>query len=184
MKPISLKSWKPLLLWALMIGGSVPALAVAATPTQSFYIYGHAQLLEGRMRFTTPFIGRMSIDPGFTDPSFGQVGRVTSIAISFPFLWKVPAFNSILTQGPEISGITPLKYDVTVLNAKGQQVQVQFTTVQSPATWPGFGTPVGSLVDFSGGTFMQGSNSGPVDIGFGHQRIFLQNFSGHITARR
>ncbi len=184
MKPTTLKFWKPLLLWALVIGGLVPALAVAAAPTQSFYIYGQAQLLEGRIRLTTPFIGKMSVNPDFKDPSFGQVGRVTSIAVSFPLLWRVPTFNAILTQGPEISGITPLKYDVTLLNAKGQQVQIQFTTLQSPAAHPRFGTPVGSLVDFSGGSFMQGSNSGPLDIGYGHRPIFLQNFRGQIRARR
>src|SRR3546814_15855937 len=75
---------------------------------------------------------------------FGQIGRVTSITLSFPFLWRVPAFNTIVTQGPEISGITPLKYDVTLLNRDGQQVQVQFTTLQSSATYPGFGQPVRS----------------------------------------
>ncbi|MDN5782782.1 MAG: hypothetical protein L0H23_12330, partial [Luteimonas sp.] len=138
MNPISLKSCKPLLPWILMIGGLIPGLAVAATPAQTFYIHGHAQVLEGRTPLTTPFTGKMRVDPGFTDPSFGPVGRVTSIAVSFPLLSGVPAFNTILTQGPEISGITPLKYDVTLLNAKGQQVQIQFTTLRSPATYPGF----------------------------------------------
>src|SRR3546814_4409694 len=90
----------------------------------------------------------------------------------------VPACNTIVTHGPEISGITPLKYDVTLLNMDGQQVQVQFTTLQSSATYPGFGTPVGSLVDFSGGSFMQGSNSGPLDIGYGRRAVYLQNFRG------
>src|SRR3546814_11888288 len=70
----------------------------------------------------------MRVDLAFTDPSFGQIGRVTSITLSFPLLWRVPAFNTIVTQGPEISGITPLKYDVTLLNRDGPQVQVQFTT--------------------------------------------------------
>ncbi len=184
MKPINLKSWKNLLLSVLIIGGWSPALALAAAPTQSFTISGQAQVFDGLIRVTTPFIGEMSVDPGFTDPSFGHVGRVTSIAIKFPLLWRLPTFNTILTQGPEISGITPLKYDVTLLNATGQQVQIQFTTLQSPATYPGFGTPVGSLVDFSGGSFMQGSNSGPLDILFGHRTIFLQKFRGNITARR
>lgn len=196
MKPISLKSWKPLLLSVLMIGAWFPALALAAPATQSFSIAGQAQVLDGPIRLTTPFIGTMSVDPDFRDTSFGHVGRVTSISIRFPLLWRVPAFNTILTQGPEISGITPLKYDVTLLNARGQQVQIQFTTLESPATYPVFGTPVGSLVDFSGGSFMQGSNSGPLDIGFGARRdprnnfgfnyrpIFLQKFNGQITARR
>ena len=185
MKPISLKSWKMILPWALMIGGLAPGLAVAAPPpTQSFYIYGQAQLLEGHLRLPTIFVGEMRVDSGFMDPSFGQVGRVTSIEVRFPLLWKVPAFNTILTQGPEISGITPLKYDVTLLNRKGQQVQLQFTTLRSPATYPGFGTPVGSLVDFSGGSFMRGSNSGPLDIGYGSPDVFLQNFRGRIRARR
>ncbi len=184
MKSISMKSWKLFLPWVLMLGGLVPALAVAAAPAQTFYLYGQAQVLEGRMRLATPFIGKMSIDPGFTDPAFGRVGRVASITISFPLLFGVPAFNAILTQGPEISGITPLKYDVTVLNARGQQVQIQFTTLRSPATYPGFGTPVGSLVDFKGGSFMQGSNSGPLDVGYGTQPVFLQNFRGQITARQ
>jgi hypothetical protein len=192
MNPTSLKSWKPLLPWILAIGGLAPGLAVAATPAQTFYIHGQVQVLEGqapfatppggRLRLTTPVIGTMSVDPGFTDPSFGPVGRVTSITVGFPLLSGVPAFNTILTQGPEISGITPLKYDVTLLNAKGQQVQIQFTTLRSPATYPGFGTPMGSLVDFSGGSFMQGSNSGPLDIGYGGQPVFLQNFRGRITA--
>ena len=185
MKSIRTKTLKQLLLWGLMIGGSIPALAIAATPTQSFSIYGQAQILEGPIRLSTPFIGKMKVDPNYKDPSFGQVGRVTSISISFPLLWTVPAFNAILTQGPEISGITPLKYDVTVLNAKGQQVQIQFTTLESPATYPGFGTPVGSLVDFRGGSFMQGSNSGPLEIGYGlRQTFFLQRFHGFITASR
>ena len=183
MKSNSLKSWKPMLLWALMLGGSLPALALAAAPRDSYYIYGHAQVLDGRFQLATPFWGRMKVDPNFTDASFGQVGRVTSIRVRFPFL-GVPAFNQILTQGPEISGLTPLKYDVTLRNATGQQVQIQFTTLESPATYPGFDTPVGSLVDFSGGSFMQGSNSGPIQTGYGHQTVFLQNFSGHIIPRR
>ena len=184
MKTNTLKFLKPLVLWGLMIGGLVPALAIAAAPTQSFTMYGQAQILDGSARITTPFIGKMSVDTGFTDPSFGHVGRVTSIAINFPLLRKIPTFNAILTQGPEISGITPLKYDVTLLNAKGQQVQIQFTTLQSPAIYPGFGTPVGSLVDFNGGSFMQGSNSGPLDIGLRNRPIFLQKFSGQIMAQR
>ena len=184
MKSFSVKAFKRSLLWGLMIGGLAPVLAVAATPTQTFYVYGQAQLFRGPLRFTTPFIGTMSVDPNFADPSFGHVGRVTSIAVRFPLLWGVPSFTKILTQGPEISGITPLKYDVTLLNAKGQQVQFQFTTRHSPATYPGLGTPVGSLVDFSGGSFMQGGNSGPVDIGYGYGPIYLQNFRGHIASRR
>ncbi len=190
MKPINLKSLERSLLWGLLIGALAPALAVAAAPTQtststqSFYIHGQAQLFKGPIRFATPFIGTMNVDPNFTDASFGNVGRVISVAVRFPLLWGVPVFNRILTQGPEISGITPLKYDVTLLNAKGQQVQFQFTTVQSPATYPGLGTPVGSLVNFSGGAFMQGSNSGPLDMGYGYGPVFLQNFRGHITSRR
>lgn len=182
MKPNHPGSRKLLLPWALLIGALGPGLAVAAPPTQSFYIYGQAQVLEGRLRLATPFVGEMRVDPGFTDPSFGQVGRVSSIAISFPLLWRVPAFDTILTQGPEISGITPLKYDVTLVNRKGQQVQLQFTTLQSSATYPGFGTPMGSLVDFGGGALMQGSNSGPLDVGFGRRAVYLQNFRGRIRA--
>lgn len=192
MNTISPKSRKPLLPWILMIGGLVPGLAVAATPAQTFYIYGQAQVLEGhassttfpgsRLQLATPFIGQMRVDPGFTDPSFGPVGRVASITVSFPLLSGVPPFSAILTQGPEISGITPLKYDVTLRNAKGEQVQIQFTTLRSPATYPGFGTPVGSLVNFGGGSFMQGSNSGPLDVGYGDQPVFLQDFRGRITA--
>ena len=184
MKSISLKSLKRSLLLGLMIGGLAPVLAVAATPTQSFRIRGEAQIFKGHTQFATPFMGTMSVDPNFVDPSFGNVGRVISITVRFPFLWGVPSFNQILTQGPEISGITPLKYDITVLNAKGQQVQFQFTTTQSPVTYPGIGTPVGSLVDFSGGTFMQGSNSGPLDMSFGYGPVFLQNFRGNIGSRR
>lgn len=184
MKSISLKCLKRSLLWGLALGALAPALAAAATPTQSFFIHGHAQLLVGHARFATPFVGTMTVDPNFADASFGQVGRVTSIAVRFPLLWGVPAFNRIVTQGPEISGITPLKYDVTLLNAKGQQVQFQFTTRQSPVTYPGLGTPAGSLVDFRGGSFMQGSNSGPIDLGYGYRPIFLQNFRGNITSRR
>lgn len=184
MKPISAKSSKSYLAWALVVGGLVPGLAVAGTPTQSFYLHGQAQLLEGSVRLTTPFVGTMRVDPGFTDPSFGKVGRVTSIAIGFPLLWKVPTFDAILTQGPEVSGITPRKYDVTLRNAKGERMQIPFTTVRSPATYPGMGTPMGSLVDFSGGSFMQGSNTGPLDIGFGHRPVFLQNFRGYIRAPR
>lgn len=184
MKSISLKSLKRTLLWGLMAGGLAPVLAVAATPTQSFYIYGQAQIFKGVHQFPTPFIGTMNVDPNFVDPAFGKVGRVVSITVRFPFLWRVPTFDTILTQGPEISGITPLKYDVTMLNSKGQQVQFQFTTAQSPVTYPGLGTPVGSLINFSGGAFMQGSNSGPLDMGFGYGPIFLQNFSGSISSRR
>lgn len=184
MKSISLKSLKRSLPWGLLMGALAPALALAATPTQSFYIHGQAQLFSGHARFATPFVGTMIVDPNFADSSFGHVGRVTSIAVRFPFLWGIPAFNQIVTQGPEISGITPLKYDVTLLNAKGQQVQFQFTTRQSPVTYPGLGTPVGSLVDFSGGSFLQGSNSGPIDLGYGYGPIYLQNFRGHITSHR
>ncbi|MEO7051304.1 MAG: hypothetical protein ABI128_06535 [Rhodanobacter sp.] len=184
MKSISLKSLKRPLLWGLMLGALAPAVAAAATPTQSFYIYGQAQLFNGPVRFATPFIGTMNVDPNFKDQSFGHVGRVISIAVRFPFLWGVPSFNQIVTQGPEISGITPLKYDVTLLNAKGQQVQFQFTTLQSPLSYPGLGTPAGSLVNFSGGSFMQGSSSGPIDLGYGYGPMFLQNFRGNITSRR
>jgi hypothetical protein len=184
MKPNSGKSSKSLLAWVLIAGGSASGVAFAAPPTQSFYIYGQAQILQGQLRLTTPFIGRMSVDSGFTHPAFGQVGRVTSIAVEFPLLWNVPTFKSIITQGPEISGITPLKYDVTLRNEKGQRVQFQFTTLDSPARYPGLGTRMGSLVEFNGGSFMQGSNSGPLDIGFGHRPIFLQNFRGQIAARR
>ena len=184
MNSISVKSLKRSLLWGLMIGGLAPVLALATTPTQSFYIHGQAQIFNGAQRFPTLFIGTMNVDPDFVDPSFGKVGRVTSISVRFPFLWSVPTFNMILAQGPEISGITPLKYDVTMLNSKGQQVQFQFTTAQSPVTYPGLGTPVGSLLNFSGGSFMQGSNSGPLDMGFGYGPIFLQNFSGNISSRR
>src|SRR3546814_12864844 len=98
MKPISPKSWKLLLPCALMIGGLLPGLVVAAPPTQSFYIYGQAQVLEGRLSLATPFVGEMRVDPAFTDPSFGQIGRVTSITLSFPFLWRVPAFNTISSE--------------------------------------------------------------------------------------
>src|SRR3546814_2252572 len=80
---------------ALMIGGLLPGLVAAAPPTQSFYIYGQAQVLEGRLSLATPFVGEMRVDPAFTDPSFGQIGRVTSITLSFPLLWRVPAFNTI-----------------------------------------------------------------------------------------
>jgi hypothetical protein len=184
MKSNSLKSLKRSVLWGLMIGALAPALAAAAAPTQSFYIQGQAQLFNGATRFATPFTGTMNVDPNFADPPFGHVGRVISMAVRFPFLWGVPAFDRIITQGPEISGITPLKYDVTLLNAKGQQVQFQFTTRQSPLTYPGLGTPVGSLVDFRGGSFMQGSNSGPLDTGYGYAPVFLQNFRGSITSRR
>lgn len=183
MKSISRKSLKRSLLWCLMIGGLAPVLAVAATPTQSFYIYGQAQIFKGPHRFPTLFRGTMTVDPNFVDPSFGNVGRVISIAVKFPLLWGVPTFNRIVTQGPEVSGITPLKYDVTMLNAKGEQLQFQFTTTQSPVTYPGLGTPVGSLIDFSEGVFMQGSNSGPLDMGFGYGPIFLQNFRGVISSR-
>src|SRR3546814_1846178 len=81
MKPISPKSWKLLLPCALMIGGLLPGLVAAAPPTQSFYIYGQAQVLEGRLSLATPFVGEMRVDPAFTDPSFGQIGRVTSITL-------------------------------------------------------------------------------------------------------
>lgn len=184
MKSISLKSLKQLLPWGLLMGVLAPALAAAATPTQSFHIHGQAQIFNGHARFATPFTGTMSVDPNFADPSFGHVGRVSSMAVSFPFLRGVPTFNHIVTQGPEISGITPLKYDVTLLNAKGQQVQFQFTTRQSPVSYPGLGTPVGSLVDFSGGSLMQGSNSGPIDLGYGSNPAYLQNFRGDITSQR
>src|SRR3546814_6156090 len=89
----------------------------------------------------------MRVDPAFTDPSFGQIGRVTSIKLSFPLLWRVPAFNTIVTPGPEICGTPPPKYDVTLLTRDGQLVQVQFTTLQSSAPFPGSGTPAGRRAD-------------------------------------
>lgn len=181
MRPISVKSLKRFLLWGLIAGGLAPVLAVDAAPTQTFSIYGQAQLFQGSRRFTTPFIGTMGVDPNFVDQPFGIVGHVTSLSVRFIALPEVPAFNTILTQGPEISGITPLKYDVTLLNAKGEEIQFQFTTVQSPARFPGLGTPMGSLVDFTGGSFMQGSNTGPLAVGYGYGPIFLQNFHGRIT---
>src|SRR3546814_2589848 len=116
MKPISPKSWKLLLPCALMIGGLLSGLVAAAPPTQSSYIYGQAQVLEGRLSLATPFFAEMRVDPAFTDPSFGQIGPVTSITLSFPILWRVPAFNTLVTQGPDITGLTPPKYDVTLPN--------------------------------------------------------------------
>src|SRR3546814_19259183 len=97
MKPISPKSWKLLLPCALMIGGLLPGLVAAAPPTQSFYLYGHAQVLEGRLCLVTPFVGEMRVDPAFTDPSFGPIGPVTSITLSLPLLWRVTVFNPTVT---------------------------------------------------------------------------------------
>lgn len=190
------KKW---LLTALVAGGLTPALALSATASggashqatsspasarsssnQSFNVYGRAELFRDGRRIATPFFGAMQVDSSFVDPKLGIVGRITSMTVHFPVLPEVPAFNEILTQGPEISGITPLKYDVNLVNAKGEALQFQFTTVQSPTVFPGFGTPMGSLVNFQGGTFMQGSNTGALSIGAGGSPIFLQNFSGRI----
>ena len=195
----SRRRWKRWLLATLMAGGLAPALALSAASTtaannqasskwaparsssnQSFYVYGRANLFQRGRRITTPFLGAMQINPGFADPHFGIVGRITSMLVYFPVLPEVPAFNKILTQGPEISGITPLKYDVNLVNARGEQIQFQFTTVQSPGVFPGFGTPMGSLVNFQGGAFMQGSNTGALTIGDGYSPVYLQNFSGRI----
>ncbi|MGH8147989.1 MAG: hypothetical protein ACREPY_16870 [Rhodanobacteraceae bacterium] len=156
-------------------------LAVNAASTQTFSISGQAQFFLGGRRVTTPFMGTMQVNPNFADPTFGIIGKVVSIAISFPVLPEAGTFDRILTQGPEISGVTPLKYDVTMLNAKGEQAQIQFTTVQSPAKFPGLGTPMGSLIDFQGGSFMQGTNTGAIAIGNGQTPIFLQNFAGRLT---
>ncbi|MEO8986639.1 MAG: hypothetical protein ABI293_01295, partial [Rhodanobacter sp.] len=79
MKSISLKSLKRSLLWGLLLGASAPAFAAAAAPTQTFHVYGQAQLFNGPVRLATPFIGTMSVDPNFADASFGHVGRVISI---------------------------------------------------------------------------------------------------------
>lgn len=184
MKPIGRKHPRRFLLAALVATGSLPVLAAGAPATQSFSVHGQAELFVGASHFTTPFVGMLEVNPDFVDPAFGIVGRVVSMNVRFPVLPEVPVFDRILTQGPEISGITPLKYDVTALNAKGEEVQFQFTTVNSPARFPGLGTPVGSLVDFTGGSFMQGSNTGPIDIGYRHQPAFLQNFHGQVMQSR
>ena len=191
------KYWNRLLLAALVAGGLTPALAGPApfgpspnpppdpsssrSSAQWFYMSGWAQFFQDGRRMTTPFVGTMKVDPNFVDRSFGTVGRIVDMAIRFPAFPEVPTFNRILTQGPEISGITPLKYDVSLLNAKGEQAGFQFTTVQSTETFPGFGTPMGSLSDFQGGSFMQGSNTSALAIENSPRRIFMQNFNGRIV---
>lgn len=195
----SKQRWKRWLLTALVAGGLTPALALSAASSEGpghqsssnpasarssssrwFYVYGRAELFQHGRRITTPFLGTMQVNPDFVDPRFGIVGRITSMSVHFPVLPEVPVFNRVLTQGPEISGITPLKYDVNLINARGEQVQFQFTTVQSPEVFPGFGTPMGSLVNFQSGSFMQGSNSGALSLGEGYPPIYLQNVSGRI----
>jgi hypothetical protein len=42
---------------------------------------------------------------------------------------------------------------------------------------------MGSLVNFSGGSLMQGSNSGALAID-GHDPVFLQNFRGRIVGNQ
>lgn len=180
MQPIELKSLLWRLALGLAVGGLAPALAVAA-PAQWFQVHGQARVFQGDRTFVTPFIGTMAVNPDFADTTFGIVGRVVSMTVRFPTLPEVPAFDTIVSQGPEISGITPPKYDIALLNANGEQAQFQFTTRQSPATFPGFGTPMGSLVNFNGGVLMQGSNTGPVDAAFGHGPVFLQDFHGSVA---
>jgi hypothetical protein len=180
MQTIELKSLPRRLALGLAVGGLAPALAMAA-PAQSFQVHGQARVFQATRSFVMPFIGTMTVDPNFADSTFGIVGRVVSMTVRFPTLPEVPAFDTIAAQGPEISGITPPKYDVALLNANGEQAQFQFTTRQSPATFPGFGTPMGSLVNFNGGVLMQGSNTGPVDAAFGHGPVFLQDFRGYIA---
>jgi hypothetical protein len=191
------KCWYRLLLVALVAGGLTPALAGPASLGQSpapspdrspsrssaqwFYASGWAQFFQNGRRMTTPFVGIMKVDPDFVDRSFGTVGRIDRMAVRFPAFPDVPTFNRILTQGPEISGITPLKYDVTLLNARGERAGFQFTTVQSTATFPVFGTPMGSLSDFQGGSFMQGSNTSALAVENSPRRIFMQNFNGRIV---
>lgn len=184
MQRIGLKSLTLLLAAGLLL--VAVALPSAAAQGQSFNIYGHAQLFlhDGRIaKITTPFIGTMHIDPNYVDPSLGIVGRVLAVSIRFPLVPEAAAFDVILTQGPEISGVTPLKYDVTLVNADGQQAQLQFTTPDSPATFPGFGTPMGSLVNFRRGRFLQG-RTGPLDIDDESTPVFLQNFRGQIGPER
>lgn len=191
------KYWNRLLLAALVAGGLTPALAWSASSSQSpdpstdrssspssarwFYVSGWAQFFQDGRRMATPFIGKMKVDPNFVDPSFGAVGRIVEMAVRFPVFPEVPTFNRILTQGPEISGITPLKYDVTLLNAQGARAGFQFTTMQSAATFPVLGTPMGSLSDFQGGSFMQGSNTSALAIESSDRRVFMQNFNGRIV---
>jgi hypothetical protein len=198
MQAVTLKKYWPRLMLAVFVaGGLTPALAGSAsfgqspTPspdqfsyrssTQWFYASGWAQFFQHGRKMTTPFVGIMKVDPDFVDRSFGSVGRIVDMAIRFPAFPEVPTFDRILTQGPEISGLTPLKYDVTLLNARGERAGFQFTTVQSSETFPGFGTPMGSLTDFQGGSFMQGSNTSALAIENSPHRIFMQNFDGQIV---
>src|SRR3546814_5631889 len=116
MNPISPKSWKLLLPCALMLGGLLPGLVAAAPPTQSFYIYGQALVLEGRLSLATPFVGEMRVDPASTDPSFGQIGRVTSITLSFPLLWRAPAFNRSEEHTSELNSLIRISYAAISLN--------------------------------------------------------------------
>jgi hypothetical protein len=187
------KCWTGLLLAALVAGGLTPALAGPAlsqsrhpssdrfTSSHWFYASGWAQFFQNGRKISTPFVGLMKVDPTYVDRSFGSVGRIVDMAVRFPAFPEVPTFNRILTQGPEISGLTPLKYDVTLLNARGERAGFQFTTAQSTETFPGFGTPMGSLTHFQGGAFMQGSNTGALAIENSQHRIFMQNFDGQIV---
>ena len=174
------KSWL-IRQWVLASGLAcavlVPVSQAAEPATQTFNVYGRAQLFEGARRITTPFLGTLTVDPHYVDPTFGIVGRVQSINLRFLVLSDVGAFDRIVAQGPEISGLTALKYDVTAVNAAGEQVQFQFSTVQSPARFPGMGTPMGSLVNFSRGVILEGA-TGPVALN--GDVVYLQGFHGQV----
>lgn len=155
----------------------LPVSHAAEPAAQTFNVYGRAQLFEGARRITTPFMGTLTVDPHYVDPTFGIVGRVQSISLRFLMLSDIGAFDRIIAQGPEISGLTSLKYDVTAVNAAGEQVQFQFSTVQSPARFPGMGTPMGSLVNFSRGVILEGA-TGP--IAMNGSAVYLQGFHGQV----
>lgn len=156
-------------------------VSYAAPATQTFNVYGRAQLSEGARRVMTPFVGTLTVDPQYVDPTFGIVGRVQSINLHFLALSDAGPFDRIIAQGPEISGLTALKYDVTAVNAAGEQVQFQFSTRQSPAHFPGMGTPMGSLVNFSRGMILEGS-TGP--IAMNGDVVYLQGFRGQVWRQR
>lgn len=155
----------------------VPVSHAAEPATQTFNVYGRAQLFEGARRITTPFMGTLTVDPNYVDPTFGIVGRLQSVSLRFLVLSDVGTFDRIVAQGPEISGLTALKYDVTAANAAGEQVQFQFSTLQSPARFPGMGTPMGSLVNFSRGVILEGA-TGPIAMKGG--AVYLQGFHGQV----
>ncbi|BAW80263.1 hypothetical protein TAO_0893 [Candidatus Nitrosoglobus terrae] len=182
MKPVSQKALRWLLSLIFMAVGFLPLLA-QANPIQSFNISGQAQYFLSNTNDNNPvsvsFMGTMGVDPSGQDQNFGSIGQVTSISFEFPDLSSIPTFNTIVTQGPLVAQIDqPLAYSIGLQNTNGETATFSFITPHSSATF--FGTePIGSLVDFNGGSIFQGQ-TGSVSTAGGS--IFLQNFSGSIDS--